>query len=95
MTAPVLAGMKARAEPRGPGFTPTFTLASRITLPHLSDSVRMRSANASGGLTMEKMKLGARNLSRKDGSSKMRCVCALSLAMISARRAFGCGQPVP
>ena len=49
----------------------TLTLASRMILPHLADSRRMRSAKASGELTIGKMKFGARNFSRKAGSSKI------------------------
>src|SRR6266498_2206961 len=72
-----------------------FRFASRMSLPHLADSLRMRSANASGELVMEKMKLGARNFSRKPGSSKILWVCALSLATTLCGRAFGRGQSVP
>jgi hypothetical protein len=64
-----------------------------MILPHFADSRRMRSANASGELTMGKMKFGARNFSRKAGSSKMRCVCALSLATISDGVPLGAASP--
>src|SRR5207244_13095063 len=64
-----------------------------MTLPHFADSRRMRSANASGELTIEKMKLGARNFSRKPGSPKMRCVCALSLITMSCGVPLGAANP--
>ena len=55
----------------------------------------MRSANASGELTIGKMKLGVRNFSRKAGSSKMLQSLRVELGDDLGRRASGRGQPVP
>ena len=58
---------------------------------------RRLEANALGErlreLTIEKMKLGARNFSRKLGSPKMRCVCALSLTTMSCGVPLGAANP--
>jgi hypothetical protein len=64
-----------------------------MTLPHFADSRPMRSANASDEDTIEKMKFGVRNLSRKDGSLKMRWVSPLSLATISGGVPLGAASP--
>ena len=55
----------------------TFTLASRTTFPHLTDSALMKSANSAGELVIGSYIAGATNFSRKASSANTRRTSAL------------------
>ena len=71
----------------------TLMPASLMTLPHFARSARMRSANCSGGLAIEKVTAGSRNFSRNAGSAKIFCVSALSFSTISRGVPLGAARP--
>ena len=73
----------------------TFKPASLMTLPHLARSARMRSANCSGGLAIEKVTAGVEELfaERRIGENLLRL--GAELVDDLPRRALGCGEAVP